>query len=363
MSSVTVGAKSIAKQSPIEREYLDIKLQIDFIDIIPNSNQYGNTSDTSFSDGSNQIDRTPISVLNYGQVFKTANDYIERFSINPNISSVNVEITAPSIEPSETLKLLETGFTECPNSILVNGNNIPIDNSALKDPKVRTQFKTNDGESSSAKSADTPTEVSPSQTKAKQENLSKINPTLSQDDINFIEENSTPLENYFIKFGSSVSKTGTITKIVSETTEQFAPYFKYAGNITSIGDLMNKAGNIGLVASIGYKMPAIKRAVDNADNAKEKMQIVGEESGEIIGGVAGGRAGMALGTWAGGAIIAGITVAGISVTAPVAIVIVGGAAIIGLISGDEIGKFSGKRIGGYLGSMTGEFIDNNFSDK
>ncbi len=129
------------------------------------------------------------------------------------------------------------------------------------------------------------------------------------------------------------------------------------------GTVLKKAGIVGTVVTSGITVKKGYNKLQTAKTNEEKGQISGETAGKIVGSFAGGAVGSDLGAQLGGVIVITALAAGTALSAPAAILIIGGCALggafVGGAAGDAIGGGIGKASGGTIGKM----FDTNANKK
>ena len=378
MSYNYIDAKDIVCQPPVERELIDVTLNVDFIDVIP---VYPYTDNTS-----NFIKQPilPMSKLDYRSISKVTNDFVEQFTINPNIKSIKVAITLPEEESEKAKESFKECLVDCKRTINIDGNEINIDNNALKEDNVTKLFKIGISENIYLQTSKPPKVKQKKQNKEREIPLEPMKKTdnkvnLSQDDIDFIQTLKDPLRVYFedtlnnsstmydaVSNFSEIAtdtnsdiKLGSNGKLYYNEMEKGNQYYKITGKLSNVAKMGSNIGSLAQLGSFIMGLPNFQKDLDSANTVEQVLSISGEKTGELIGGLAGGSIGAKIGNWMGCIVVVGLAVSGVVVSTPVVLVIVGGTTVIGGIVGAMSGGELGKNIGKTMGGFTGKEIDEN----
>lgn len=154
-------------------------------------------------------------------------------------------------------------------------------------------------------------------------------------------------------------KLGSNKKIYTNSKFNGNGSVKIVGTVTKSGTgLVTKgAGIAGTIVSSGITLKEGYDKSKSATNNEGIGQAWGEAGGKIFGGVSGGSVGANVGASVGTTILIGtIILTGATITAPVAFTVIAGCALIGSVvgakSGEAVGGTIGKNIGGLVGSIT-----------
>ncbi|MCC8174961.1 MAG: hypothetical protein LIO91_00795 [Bacteroidales bacterium] len=333
--------------------------------------------------------------IDYPTITNLINDYVERYTIDARIDSVDLHLSTPQLEDQNATENLKEATTGESQIIETEEGSVKVNNDAITDDKVTLTF-----ELSIEENVYLDEQLPQSQDSSKKSISSGVNQsdnsaTLPGSDLIITSKEpelywqASPKSELYIQNIPTTEDTPTFTEalvdVTTETTDTIGKslsgteqglsasvklrkdldlkvgsngkvYQNFNGNgkVKIIGKVSNnpvvkKAGMVGTAISIASDMPEVVSDYKAAKTDQERGKVVGAEVGKVTASTVAGMAGASVGTLLGTAAVSILIGAGLTVTAPVSLVIVGGCAIVGAAYASSASESKGKEIGGKAG--------------
>ena len=355
--------------SQMERQKLNLDINIDVISSMMPVYEYETPVGKALIDAlGNEINSYSLTEAGrFREILYGVDSIVRPFVENDNVESINLNLSIP--EQEEIIDTLETVVLKGGVSITVHNESCPINNICTNDSKIKrkTIEKSTD---SAIVQLDSPAPLSDNQSSFfSMDSLVETTDVLNtlQNEVSAFSSDNKKFYNFETYTNPQKGINGRKTKIeelnIGSNGKLYGKSYHGGGKtnikiLGKVGDYKEGIKKIGKFGKIGggaiglLDVPEVVQKIHDADDYKDYGTIVGEKTGEIIGGRAGTVAGTAVGTYIVGTVL---TAAGVTVSAPVSLLIIGTCIIVGTVAGSAGGKF----LGGQVGGKTGEIIDTS----